>query len=314
MQMSNFSAQKKAFLGLALIIFVALPVLSFGKSGVIYVDEDAKGTQDGSQDHPYKSISKALDKAKKGTEVRVKGGTYETNITIPSGVKLTSASNNRDKVTIKAKHNDRPTVTMKQGSKISAVTIRDGRHGIRVENDAKAHIYNVTIKNSKRDGIHADPARVDESKRVLIDKVYITGSAMSGVYAEKRLITILDSDIDGNAWDGVDIKAGSKAWIEDTRVRWNGGSGLRATIDGSSIWTKGSSFRNNRLAGVEAISFGGGGSLGIKKGTIVGNATYGIAKVQKQGTFQGLQVGSGVNDIHFDNNGKGNISPLLPNF
>ncbi len=313
MQILSFEAQKKAFLGVALVVLVALPVLSFGKAGVIYVDEDAKGTQDGSKDHPYKKISKALDKAKKGTEVRVKNGTYEENITIPSGVKLTSASNNRDKVIIKG-DNDKATVTMKQGSKLSAVTVRDGRNGIRVESDAKAHIDNVTIKGAKRDGIHAEAAKVDESKRLLIDDVYIAKSGMAGIYSKKRAITIIDSTVDSNVLDGIDIQGGSKAWIENTRSRWNGHSGLKAVIDGSSIWTKGSSFRNNGAAGVEAISFGGNGSVGIKKGTIVGNVAYGIAKVQKQGTFRGLEVGNNVNDIHFDKNGKGNISALLGSF
>jgi hypothetical protein len=314
MQMSSFTAQKKAFLGVALLAFIALPVLSFGKSGVVYVDKDAKGTQDGSKNHPYKSISKALDKAKKGSEVRIESGTYEENITIPSGIKVTSDSDNRDKVTIKAKSNDKPTVTMKQGSKISAVTIRDGRHGIRVEGDAKATIYNITIKNSKRDGIHADAAKVDESKRLLINRVYITKSAMAGIYSEKRLVTILDSDIDSNTLDGIDLRAGSKAWVEKVRSRWNGASGLKAVVDGSNITTKNSSFRNNRQAGVEAISFGGNGSLSVKKGSIVGNAAYGVAKVQKQGSFQGLYIGADVNGIHFDKNGKGNISPILGSF
>jgi hypothetical protein len=313
MQMSSFLAQKKAFLGVALMVFIALPVLSLGKSGVIYVDEDVKGNQDGSKKHPYKKISKALDKAKKGTEVRVENGTYEENITIPNGVKVTSESNNRDKVIIKG-DNDKATVTMKQGSKISAVTVRDGRNGIRVESDAKAHIYNVTIKGAKRDGIHAEAAKVDESKLLLIDRVYIAKNGMAGVYAKKRMLTIIDSDVDANVLDGIDIQGGSKVWIEKTRSRWNGGSGLKAVIDGSSIWTKGSSFRNNRQAGVEAISFGGNGALGVKKGTIVGNTTYGIAKVQRQGTFKGLTIGAEANDIHFEGNGKGNVSELLASF
>jgi hypothetical protein len=313
MQIMSFDAQKKAFLGVALIVLVALPVLSFGKSGVIYVDEDAKGDQDGSQKRPYKKISKALDKAKKGTEVRVKSGTYEENITLPSGVKLTSDSNNRDKVIIKG-DNDKATVTMKQGSKISAVTVRDGRNGIRVESDAKAHIYNVTIKGAKRDGIHAEAAKVDESKRLLVDKVYITKSGMAGIYSKKRMITILSSDVDANLLDGIDIQGGSKSWIENTRSRWNGHSGLKAVIDGSSILTKGSSFRNNGAAGVEAISFGGNGTVGIKKGTIVGNAQYGVAKVQKQGSFRGLDLGVETNGIHFDGNKKGNVSGLLSSF
>ncbi len=314
MQMSNLKAQQKAFLGLALIFMVALPILSFGKSGVIYVDDSAKGTQDGSKKHPYKSIDKALDKAKKGDEVRIMKGEYKENITIPSNVNVTSDSNDRDKVIIKGKNNDKPTVTMKQGTKISAVTIRDGLHGIRINEDAKAHIDNVTIKSAKRDGIHIDKARIEDSKRALIDDVYISKSGMAGIYSDGRNVIIIDSAIDSNGLDGIDLRGKNKAWIENTKARWNGASGLKAVVDGSSIWTKNSSYRFNKQAGVEVISYGGGGAVGVKKGSIVGNGMYGIAKVQKGGAFKGLEIGTETNAIRFEANSKGNVSPILTNF
>lgn len=313
MQKSNFKAQHKAFLALALVFLVASPILSYGKSDVIYVNDGAEGKQDGSKKHPYKSIKKALDKAEKGDEVRIMKGEYDENITIPNGVDVTSEANDRGKVTIKG-DNDKPTVTMKQGSKISAVTIRDGLHGIRVNENDKAHIDNVTIKSAKRDGIHIDKARIDDSKRTLIDDVYVTGSGMAGVYSEGRMVVIIDSIFDSNGLDGIDLRGGNNAWIENVKARWNGGSGLKAVVDGSSIWTKNSSYRFNKQAGVEVISYGGGGSVGVKKGSIVGNGLYGIAKVQKGGKFSGLEIGTETNAIRFEANGKGNVSPLLSSF
>lgn len=307
-------AQKKAFLALALVFIVALPVVSFGKSDVIYVDDSAKSDGDGSKKKPYKKISKALDKAEKGDEVRIMKGEYKENITIPSNVDVTSDSGDRDKVTIKSKNNDKPTVTMKQGTKLSSVTIREGRHGIEVREDAKAHIHDVTIKRAKRDGIHAEKARRDDSKRLLIDDVYVENSGMAGVYSDGRMITIIDSVIDSNGLDGVDLRGVNKAYLEDTKLRYNGGSGLKAVIDGSGIWAKDVSFRYNKQAGVEAISYGGGGALGIKKSTIIGNGMYGIAKVQKAGHFRGLDLGKSESANRFEANGKGNISHLLYSF
>ena len=87
----SFWLSKEVLMGLSLVILVVVPVIAFGKTGVIYVDDDAKGKQDGSSSNPYKTISKALDKAKKGDEVRVYNGTYTENITIPSGVEVISA-------------------------------------------------------------------------------------------------------------------------------------------------------------------------------------------------------------------------------
>ena len=158
---------KEVLMGLSLVILVVVPVIAFGKSGVIYVDDDAKGEQDGSSSHPYKTISKALDKAKKGDEVRVYNGTYTENITIPSGVEVISVRGNREKVVIKADSNSKPTVTMKDGTRLTRVTVNEGRHGVQVAEDAKATIYNVIIKNSKRDGIHADKARNEKSKQLV---------------------------------------------------------------------------------------------------------------------------------------------------
>jgi hypothetical protein len=228
-------------------------------------------------------------------------------------VKVTSDANDRGKVTIKG-DSDKPTVTMKQGSKLYAVTVRGGFHGIRVNEDAKAEVKNVTIKNAKRDGIHADKARRDESKRLLVEDVYIEKSGMAGIYSDGRTITIIDSIVDANALDGIDLRGVNTAWIENTKARWNGGSGLKAVVDGSGIWTKNSSFRYNKQAGVEVISYGGGGTVGVKKANIIGNGLYGIAKVQKGGTFKGLEVGTETNANRFEANGKGNISPVLSNF
>lgn len=314
MQQGYFTARKKAFLGVALLVFLVLPMVSFGGSDTVYVDGSASGTQNGSAKNPYKTIGKALDKAGKGDVVRVKAGTYKENVTIPQGVKLMSDSENRDSVVIKSKNDEKPTVTMKNGSKLASVTIKEGRHGVRVAADAKANIYNVTIKNAVRDGIHADAAAVNDTKLLTIDKVYSAKNGMAGIYSESRKITILNSDIDSNKLDGIDLQGRNKAWIEDVRSRWNHSSGLKAVVDGSTITAKSSDFRNNGQAGVEAISNGGNGSLTVKKGSIVGNASYGVAKVQRAGTFKGLFLGDGVNKAKFRDNGKSEVSPLLRSF
>lgn len=312
---SKFWLSKELLMGLTLLILVVVPVIVFGKSGVVYVDHDAKGKMDGSSDNPYKTISQGLKKAKKGDEVRVKNGTYNENITIPSGVEVVSVSGKRDKVIIKADKNSEPTVTMKDGTRLTRVTVKGGRHGVRVENDSKATIYNVIIKDSKRDGIHADKARLEKSKQLVIDKVQIYDNEMSGIYSEKRRISITDTDIWNNKLDGVDVEGGSNVWIEGSKMNANGGSGLVVTIDGSSVWTKNNSFRYNKHDGIEVNGFGGTGTLSIKDGKFVENGGFGISKLCRgmngSHSFNGIQLGVDNSTNMFSKNGKGTVSPII---
>jgi len=305
-------------MGFAIIILVVAPIFAFGKSGVVYVNEDAKGKEDGTAANPYKTISKALKKAKKGDEVRVRNGTYTENITIPSGVEVVSVSGNREKVIIKADKNDQPAVTMKDGTRLTRVTVKGGRHGVRVEGDAKATIYNVIIKDSKRDGIHADKARLEKSKQLVIDKVQIHDNGLSGIYSEKRRISITKTDVWNNKLDGIDIEAGSNIWMEDSKSNANGGSGLTVTLDGSSIWTKNNSFRYNRRDGIEIAGLGNSGVVSLKDAKFIGNGGYGIARVSKNAvadkTFSGVQQGVDKSTNTFDKNGKGTLSPIIRGF
>lgn len=311
MKKFSFGLKEGIFTSIALVALFTMPILSFGKSGVLYVNDGADGKQDGSYNHPYDTIREALDKAQRGDEVRVMKGTYEENITIPGGVKLTSDRDDRDKVIIKGKSDKKPTVTMGGGAELSAVTIKDGQYGILVKTDDKAHIFNVTVKDAKSDGIHIENARLEPSKSVLIDTVYIARSGKAGVFADKRYVTIIDSTIDSNGLDGIDFQSGVRGWVENTKSRWNGGSGAKFIVDGSSVWTKSSTFRYNRHEGVEVSSFGGAGAVGVKKANIVGNVGYGIAQLQRGGTFRGLEIGSGVNENYISQNQKGTVSPVI---
>jgi len=315
---SKFWLSKEILMGLTLIILVVLPVIAFGKSGVIYVDDDAKGKQDGSSSNPYKTISKALDKAKKGDEVRVYNGTYDENITIPSGVEVISVRGNREKVIIKSDNNDKPTVTMKDGTRLTRVTVKGGRHGVRVVEDAKATIYNVIIKDSKRDGIHADKARNEKSKQLVIDKVQIHDNELAGIYSEKRRISITSTDIWSNKLDGIDVEAGANIWMEGSKSNANGGSGLKLEIDGSSVWTKNNSFRYNGRDGIEVSGSGAGGTVSIKDAKLIQNGGYGIARLarsaQANKSFDGIKQGVDKSTNTFDKNAKGDFSPILRSF
>lgn len=279
--MKYFGLKEGLFVAIG-VLAVGVPFLAFGGHNVIYVDKNATGTETGSNSEPYKSIGTALKNAHDGDEVRVKNGTYRENIVIPKEVKVTSSKNDRDAVTIVGDDRE-PTVFMKDDSKLSKITIKGGRHGIRVDEDAEAHIFDVLIDESDRDGIHIDESKKKDKKhRVFIDKVEVKKSEKAGIYSESRFVVITKSNIHDNDSDGIDLQGGVKAWIEDTRINENKGSGLKADLNGADIWTNKLSIRNNKHDGVEVSARTSKiGNFGLKKATIVDNKNYGVAKIRR---------------------------------
>ena len=315
MKYSEFWFSREVFAGLALVALLAVPVFVFGGSDEVFVDKNASGSEEGTAAHPYHTISEALKKAKEGTKVRVKNGTYKENITIPKGVDVVSDSGKREKVTIESDNDDKPTVTMKNNTGLKKVTVKGGRHGVRVLENAKVHIFDAVIKNSDRDGIHIDSGSRNNKHRVLIDETKISDNDRTGIFSEKRYIILLNSEIISNGSDGIDFAAGTKAWLEDNRFNDNKGSGVKLVLDDASIFGKKNGFRDNKREGLEVNAFGAAGTIELKRSAFVGNNRYAIARVGRTlaGTrmFVNLSFGIGINSSRFDNNTLGSISPVI---
>lgn len=318
MQVRKFWLSREVFIGLAFGLLLAAPVFVFGGSKTVYVDKDASGSEDGTVAHPYSTISKALKNADKGTEVRVKNGTYKENITIPKGVDVLGDSGKRDKVTIESDNDALPTVTMKHDTALSHITIKGGRHGVRILEDAKAHIFDTEIKKSDRDGIHIDSAPRDKKHRVLIDKAKISDNDRAGIFSEKRFIVLINSDIVSNGSDGIDLALGTKAWFENNRFNDNRGSGAKLILDGASIYGKKNGFRDNKREGVEVSAFGAAGTIEFKRTAFVDNDRYGVARLARTSAgermFGNLSFGIGINESRFDANVLGGLSPIIRGF
>lgn len=308
--MSKFSISRKEIAGsLVILAFAVLPFVSMGKSDKIYVDDDASGSQTGSESHPYKTIEKALDEADKKDEVHIRKGTYEENIEIPEYVKVYGSG--EDEVIIKADHKDEPVVKMNDNAKIDGVTIRKGKYGISVGKNDEASITQCTIEDNYKDGIHIKEAPADDKNKVSISESTIKDNGRDGIYSEKRRIILIDNEIIGNRNDGVDLAAGSRAWIEGNKMKDNRGSGMKLILDRSYTWTKNNTYYGNKREGLEVNSFGGSGKIDINKSKFYKNSRYGVAKVQRGGsssvwsglTFQG--------NNKFWQNISGNISSVM---
>jgi hypothetical protein len=261
------------------------------------VDDDANGKEGGSSKHPYQKIEKAMEEADNGDKVRVRNGEYHENVKIKKGVEL--IGDGRFDTIIRAKNDDKPAVIMKNGTKISEFTVKNGRDGIEIEGDGKASIENCIIKRNSRDGIEIDKGDTSEFRRVLVFNSVIKENGRSGINSEKRRVDLSENEIYENRSDGVWLASGVSAWFGNNMIRDNKGSALVATLDYSNIWIKDNQFRDSGREGIEITSYGNPGSINIQKSKIWNNGRYGIAKVSRRSsvsneywnrnlTFQGI--------------------------
>ena len=314
----HFWLSREVLIGFSAVILIVVPVFALAGNKVIYVDHKASGTEDGSSEHPYETISDALKHAKSGTEVHIRSGEYKENITIPKNVKVTGNSKDRGKVVIKADHTDQATVTMKHDSELMHLVVENGRYGVKVEEDAQAHLYNVSVKGSRKDCVNMESAPKDKTRQALFDHVYIHDCGRAGIYSDKRFVIIVDSQVKNNASDGIDFAADMKAWIEHTDISSNGGSGMKLIVDETNVWTKSNTIRGNSREGIELNSYGVAGSVGVKKTNIIQNGRYGIARVARTtpgfNGFGGLVIGTDVNVNRIEGNVFGSISSIIRGF
>ena len=318
MQSRSFWLSREGILGLTFTLLLIVPVTVLGGTKTVYVDKNATGSEDGSSVNPYHSIGKAMENVSGGTEVRVKNGTYKEHITIPKNVDLVSDSENRDKVIIKSDNDSKPTVIMKDDTALSHITVKGGSHGVRIVENAKAHIFDAIIANNDRDGIHIDSAPLDKKNRVLIDKTLVKYNGRTGIYSEKRFIVLINSDIISNNSDGIDLALGTKAWLENNRINDNKGSGAKLVLDNASIFGKKNGFRNNKREGLEINSYRSKGTIELKKTASIGNNRYGIARVARTAfgarLFGNLSFGVGINGSRIENNALGNTSSVIRSY
>jgi len=100
--------------------------------GTVFVDADASGTMDGSEEHPFDNIQDAIDKAsEKGRNVFIENGHYKDNLELWSDIELVGEE--RGKVIIEGKNDDEPVILMYDDSEVHNLVLREGKNGVRVK-------------------------------------------------------------------------------------------------------------------------------------------------------------------------------------
>lgn len=315
LKIAEISQIKRIALVLSLVILISLPALSLSsKRNDLYVDDSNHGSEDGSKSHPYNTINEAMEKAKKNkTDIHVAKGFYKENIEIKDGVRIFGEDKND--VVIEGKSGKKPTIFMNDETVIDKVTIKKGKYGIKVQDDAKVSIVKCVIKDSNSDGIYVNAGEVRDSRKVSISKSTIKDSDGAGIFSGKRSLSITESEIYDNDGDGIDLAAGSSAWIYKNTITDNDKSGMKLRIDQSNIWTKKNKIAHNGREGIEVNFYGGVGRIDILDSAIFQNGKYGVARVQRIifgnsiGLWSKYLTFSGVNNI--GENKAGNISGIF---
>jgi hypothetical protein len=298
-------------------LFVAVlfmvPMSSFAGTKRVYVDDsNTSGAQDGTSAHPYRTIKEGLKHVNDDDTLQIEPGYYKENIDIPDTVKVMGYD--RKGTVIEASDNDRPTVTMNHKSSLERLTVKGGSHGVYVAKKSRATLYRVTIEKSDKDGVHAREADIKKDKyALLIIESEIKNADRAGIFSEKRKVVIVDTEIYDNGSDGIDIAKGSNMWITKNTVRDNGGSGLKVSVDHSSIFVaKKNTFRDNKHEGIEVNAYGQYGMVAIEKSKFINNKKYGIAKIARtKGVPSGVWKSVTEKDNAFSSNNVGTVSPVL---
>jgi len=306
------NGKKLAALALIAILAATLPVFVFSSHKTkLYVNKNANGTQDGSVNHPYKTIGAAMSKAGKKTEIHIAKGTYKENVEIKKGVEIYGSD--RDKVIIKAKHDHDAVVVMNDNTTLNGVTVEEGRNGIWVEKRAGVSITDCIIRDNSRNGIQIESDGTGKDREVYVSKSSIKDNGQNGILAGKRKLSLSDNEIYRNSGDGIVVAGGSKAWIAGNSIRENDLSGMKITLDGSNIWTKKNSIRKNKREGIEVNFYGGAGKINIAKSKIVLNGRYGIARAQRAAATVGLWAKYLIysDQVELWGNKSGTVSPIF---
>lgn len=299
---------------LLLAIFV-LPIISLA-SGTkeIFVDDGASGTQDGSFNHPYKTISKAIKEAKGKTKIIVAKGVYVENITVSDNIKI--SGKDKKKVILKAESKSSPAVTLENKTELTDLTIEGGKNGILIKAKGKGEITvsDCLIRDAKGDGIKVEDGDKSSDRKVNIINNKIYENNKSGIYSERRRLVIIDNEIFDNELDGIDMEQSVQAYIKDNEINENDGVGIKFRLDKSDITVTKNSFYKNEKDGVEVRYDGKAGWVNISKNSFVKNNNFGIVKIYKDTSadskFTSLVV---ENNNVFSENKNGKISNPIRN-
>jgi parallel beta-helix repeat protein len=162
-----------------LLIMGVLMILLWGvtihaQPAEIFVDDNATGVQDGSRDHPFRTIMQGINAASAGQTVIVLPGTYHENVVMKDGVNLIGSS--FEVTIIDGRSGWAVTCTgIGAGTTLAGFTITNGSVGILCTSSSLTirdnYITNLDLSSTSADGIRLD----DSSPLIRNNVIYRVG-------------------------------------------------------------------------------------------------------------------------------------------
>ena len=263
----------------------------------IYVDKDCQSTQDGSEEKPFCTISKALENASSSkNKIYIKDGVYKEKISLGKNIEIYGHAANS---VVIENPIDGSTISGKDGNVIKNITVKGGHNGILFEKGGT--IENCIIKDATKNAIDLSP----NDGKAEIKKNKITGNA-KGIYAEaNREVDISNNEISGNSEEGIDLRENIKGFIQNNIITKNGEGGIELIVGSSDLIINNNKITKNNASGIAAQFYSFVNKLGeitISDNFIGENEHYGLTcKNTQGGIFNGSYWGKSIelsnNDI-----------------
>jgi parallel beta helix pectate lyase-like protein len=254
---------------------------------VIYVSPSASpSSRDGSAERPYASLQSAIDAAPDGAELRLAPGTYTGTPTEVSGPRAPNDPSSAETHPTAGFRIEGKSLTIRGDGE--GRTIIDGAgadYGLYVDGGSNAQVRDLTITGARGgdDDANADAGLSVRDSRVDLERVTIEGngegappegrSGVRGVSGRGSAeISMRDSTVRGNTWDGVALYENAAATIDRSQISENGHTAVGAT--GESRATVTNSIIGNNYKGIGAF---GSASVTASNNDIVNNGGWGLS-------------------------------------
>jgi len=278
------------------------------KATTLWVNAASQLTEEeGTEAAPFKTISKALAEAAKGSLIIVKGGEYHENIVLSDGITLKGyLREEADRPVITAADASEAVIVMRDTSTIEFLRVTGGEDGILVDVNTNARIVNCEIVNNEDNGIFFEDG---DERGNLAATVHIAGCLVSGngdgIDLEGTKGVIRDCRLINNRDDGLDYDGNTNLSVFNTEIRDNKDDGIEIRLKRNSIaHIEGNIITGNGEDGIELINTPVKGKTSnqvtIVNNTIRENGRYGIGGVDQE--TEEVKEGLLIEGVKFEGN------------